>query len=59
MGGKKVCGILAEARAGERLRVVLGVGVNVSAVPEGLEDTAGAFSKPRPRSPGKGSPPGY
>lgn len=48
MDGKKVCGILAEARAGERLRVVLGVGVNVSAVPEGLEDTAGAVFEAAP-----------
>ena len=40
--GKKVCGILAEARAGEGLAVVLGIGVNVSAVPAGLEGTAGA-----------------
>lgn len=48
IGGKKVCGILAEARAGERLRVVLGVGVNVSAVPEGLEDTAGAVFEAAP-----------
>ena len=47
IGGKKVCGILAEARAGEHLDVVLGIGVNVFSVPEGLEDTAGAvFSAP-------------
>ena len=47
IGGKKVCGILAEARAGEQLDVVLGIGVNVFSVPEGLEDTAGAvFSAP-------------
>ena len=38
--GRKCCGILAEAQAGERLRVVLGIGVNVSAIPDGLEDTA-------------------
>lgn len=47
IGGKKVCGILAEARAGEHLDVALGIGVNVFSVPEGLEDTAGAvFSAP-------------
>lgn len=40
---KKVCGILAEAVAGERMRVVLGIGANVSAVPSGLEEIAGSF----------------
>ena len=42
IGGKKACGILAEARAGESLVVVLGIGVNVSSVPAGLENIAGA-----------------
>ena len=40
--GKKLCGILAEARAGDRLRLALGIGINVSAVPEGI-DTAAAL----------------
>lgn len=51
IGGKKVSGILAEAEAGERLRVVLGIGVNVYA-PEGgfpseLRGIAGALLRER------------
>ena len=45
--GKKVCGILAEAVQGERLNVVLGIGVNVTqpegGFSEGLRDIAGAL----------------
>ena len=45
--GKKVCGILAETVQGERLNVVLGIGVNVTqpegGFPEGLRDIAGAL----------------
>ncbi len=49
--GKKACGILASARAGDGLAVALGFGVNVSAVPEGLEDTACAvFADPPGRA---------
>ena len=44
VGGKKVCGILAEARAGESLDVVLGIGVNVSAAPEGVPGAGAVFS---------------
>lgn len=46
--GKKVCGILAEARGGERLDVVLGIGINVSAAPEGMESIAGAIFETPP-----------
>ena len=44
--GRKVCGILAEAVTQERLRVVLGIGVNVAepqgGFPDALKDIAGA-----------------
>jgi BirA family biotin operon repressor/biotin-[acetyl-CoA-carboxylase] ligase len=48
MGGRKVCGILAEAVsvAGSGLCVVLGIGVNINvpprAFPEGIRETAGS-----------------
>lgn len=42
--GKKCCGILAQARGGDVLSVVLGIGVNVTCVPQGLEDTACAVT---------------
>ena len=38
--GKKVCGILTEAVGGERC--VVGIGVNVSSAPQGLDGVAGA-----------------
>ena len=44
IGGRKVCGILAEARASDGLTVVLGIGVNISTVPSGLEETAASRS---------------
>lgn len=51
IGGRKVCGILAEARASDGLTVVLGIGVNISTVPSGLEETAGAILEaPQERS---------
>lgn len=47
IGGKKVCGILAEAVAGESLSVVLGIGVNIAeppgGFPEELRGTAGTI----------------
>lgn len=46
--GKKISGILAEARGGERLDVVLGIGINVSAAPEGMESIAGAIFETPP-----------
>ena len=48
LGGKKVCGILAEARAGETMKVALGIGVNISSVPEGLESIAGRIFESAP-----------
>ena len=40
-GGKKVCGIMTETAAAERCAV--GIGVNVSSAPQGLDSIAGAL----------------
>jgi BirA family biotin operon repressor/biotin-[acetyl-CoA-carboxylase] ligase len=43
LGGRKLAGILAEARAGEW--AVLGIGVNVAAVPPEVADTAASLGR--------------